>query len=101
MRQSGSLARLVLRIEAREHIAGALVDEMDGAQVPFGMATKSIEPYIENAIDRFIADPPDTDFKRGYFEALIVIYRDAMGRNDERLNAALRSRVPLPPVLGT
>jgi hypothetical protein len=64
------------------------------------MATKTIETYIEDAIDRFISDPPDTDFKRGYFEALIVIYRDAMGRNDERLNAALRSRVPLPPMPG-
>ena len=64
------------------------------------MATKTTETYIEDAIDRFISDPPDTDFKRGYFEALIAIYRDGMGRNDERLNAALRSRVPLPPMPG-
>ena len=43
------------------------------------MATKTIETYVEDAIDRFISDPPDTDFKRGYFEALIAIYRTAWG----------------------
>ena len=64
------------------------------------MATKTIETYVEDAIDRFISDPPDTDFKRGYFEALIAIYRDGMGRNDERLHSALRSQVPLPPITG-
>lgn len=56
--------------------------------------------FIENAIDRIIAGPPDTDFQRGYFQALIDIYRDGLGRNDARLNAALRSRVPLPPMTG-
>ena len=47
-------------------------------------------------IDRFLADPPGSDFQRGYFDALIVIYREAMGRNDERLDAALKLRVPRP-----
>jgi hypothetical protein len=36
---------------------------------------KTIERYIERAIDRFLTDPPDSDFQRGYFDALIVIYR--------------------------
>jgi hypothetical protein len=62
---------------------------------------QKVASYIEKAIDRIIAGPPNTDFQRGYFQALIDIYRDAMGRNDERLNAALRSRVPLPPMTGT
>jgi hypothetical protein len=57
---------------------------------------KTIERYIERAIDRFLADPPDSDFQRGYFEALLVIYREAMGRKDERLDAALKMKVPLP-----
>jgi len=57
---------------------------------------KTIERYIERAIDRFLTDPPDSDFQRGYFDALIVIYREAMGRNDERLDAALKLRIPRP-----
>jgi hypothetical protein len=57
---------------------------------------KTIERHIERAIDRFLADPPGSDFQRGYFDALIVIYREAMGRNDERLDAALKLRVPRP-----
>ena len=34
--------------------------------------------------------------KRGYFDALIVIYRDVMRRKDNRLDAALKLRVPRP-----
>jgi hypothetical protein len=57
---------------------------------------KTIERYIERAIDHFLAAPPGTDFQRGYYDALITIYRDAMGRKDERLDAALKLRVPRP-----
>jgi hypothetical protein len=56
----------------------------------------SVEKHIEREIDRILADPPNSDFQRGYFDALIVIYRDVMGRKDNRLDAALKLRVPRP-----
>ncbi len=40
--------------------------------------------YIEKAIRGFIADPPDTDYQRGYLAALLVVYREAMD-GDESL----------------
>ena len=56
----------------------------------------NVEKYIEREIDRILADPPNSDFRRGYFDALIIIYRDVMERKDNRLDAALKLRVPRP-----
>ena len=56
----------------------------------------NVEKHIEREIDRILADPPNSDFQRGYFDALIVIYRDVMERKDTRLDAALKLRVPRP-----
>jgi len=56
----------------------------------------TVEKHIEREIDRILADPPNSDFQRGYFDALIVIYRDVMERKDNRLDAALKLRVPRP-----
>ena len=36
--QAAGVLRLVLRIEPREHVAGALIDEMDEAEIPAGVA---------------------------------------------------------------
>ena len=33
----------------------------------------NVEKHIEREIDRILADPPNSDFQRGYFDALIVI----------------------------
>jgi len=60
----------------------------------------TVEKHIEREIDRILADPPNSDFQRGYFDALIVIYRDVMERKDNRLDAALKLRVPRPLPLG-
>jgi hypothetical protein len=56
----------------------------------------NVEKHIEREIDRILVDPPNSDFQRGYFDALIVIYRDVMERKDNRLDAALKLRVPRP-----
>ena len=36
--QAAGILRLVLRIEPGEHVAGALVDEVDEAEIPAGVA---------------------------------------------------------------
>lgn len=38
---------------------------------------ESAERYIEQAIAAFVRDPPDSDFQRGYLEALLVVQREA------------------------
>ena len=43
------------------------------------MATKTIETYVEDAIDRFISDPPDTDFKRAILKLLLPSIGTAWG----------------------
>jgi hypothetical protein len=36
--------------------------------------------YLDKALHSFIVDPPDTDFQRGYQEALRETYRVLLGR---------------------
>jgi hypothetical protein len=51
--------------------------------------TARIRPYIERAIDGFLADPPDSDFQRGYLAGLLNIYREGLNRpEDTRIIAA-------------
>jgi hypothetical protein len=48
------------------------------------------ERYIDSAIDGFFNDPPDSNFQAGFLSALIVVKREALGRSDDKLNAAER-----------
>lgn len=59
------------------------VIDFDGAKVA---------PYILAAIDGFLNDPPDSEFQRGFLAALLVTYREGIGRgaSDARLMAADR-----------
>lgn len=50
---------------------------------------KSAERYIQQAIEAFVRDPPDSDFQRGYLEALLVVKREAF------INP--QARMPCPP----
>lgn len=34
--------------------------------------------YVEEAIEGFVKDPPDTAFQRGYLEALLVVWEEAL-----------------------
>jgi hypothetical protein len=47
-------------------------------------------PLLMQAINGFSADPPDTEFQRGYLAALIWAYREGLGRGegDARLELA-------------
>lgn len=49
-----------------------------------------VAPFIVRAIEGFLADPPDSDYQRGYLAALVNIYREGMGRGetDARVIAA-------------
>ena len=51
---------------------------------------KRIEPFIMRAIEGFLSDPPDSEFQRGYLAALVVSYKEGLGRgtSDARLEAA-------------
>jgi hypothetical protein len=44
------------------------------------MESKALQ-YVCEAIEGFIADPPDNDFLRGYLRALEVIYVEAFEQN--------------------
>lgn len=43
--------------------------------------------YIARALGGFLNDPPDSDFQRGFLSALLVIYREGLGKGegDDRL----------------
>lgn len=53
---------------------------------------RRVEPFVMKAIEGFLNDPPDSDYQRGYAAALIVIYREGLGRgaSDARVEAAER-----------
>lgn len=38
--------------------------------------TKEIQEYIEQAIEAFKADPPDSAFQNGYLAALLALYKE-------------------------
>jgi hypothetical protein len=38
---------------------------------------KAAQRYLKQAIAQFAADPPDTDFQRGYLEALLTVQHEA------------------------
>ncbi|MBX9910832.1 MAG: hypothetical protein K2Z25_19270 [Beijerinckiaceae bacterium] len=44
--------------------------------------------YIEAAIRGFLADPPDTDYQRGYLAALVVVYGEAMDGDADLIRRA-------------
>lgn len=40
---------------------------------------KTAEQHMREALGRFISDPPETDFQRGFVEGLKVFAKEAMG----------------------
>lgn len=62
---------------------------------------EQLESYIERSIDAFFIDLPDSDYQRGYLAALVNIYREVMGRDDERLAAALKLIARIGDVAGS
>src|SRR5208283_5649764 len=81
--QAAGVLRLVLRIEARQHIAAALVDEVDGAQVPLGVAhLDAVEMAI--AVRQLEASTVDDDAA----VALLLRARDAAGEGEAERDAA-------------
>jgi hypothetical protein len=49
-------------------------------------------PFLIRQIELFLIDPPDSDFQCGYLAALIIVYREGLGREapDGLLQAAER-----------
>lgn len=47
--------------------------------------------YLDLCIDGFINDPPDSDFQAGFLGAVVVIYREVLGKTkDARLDLCER-----------
>lgn len=47
--------------------------------------------YIEQAVESFLKDPPDSDYQRGYLAALLTVWEEAIGsKGDARHEAAYR-----------
>jgi hypothetical protein len=44
--------------------------------------------YIERAFAGFLIDPADTDYQRGYLDALLTLYQEGLGQgqHDDRLS---------------
>ena len=81
--QAAGVLRPVLRIEARQHIAGALVDEVDGAQVPLGVAHLDTGE-MAIAVRQLEASAVDDDAA----VALLLRPRDAAGEGEAERDAA-------------
>ncbi|HWT12277.1 MAG TPA: hypothetical protein VN231_05960 [Allosphingosinicella sp.] len=63
-----------------------------------------IADFVRAALETFRADPPDSEYQQGYLAAMLVTWRDGLGRGgrDKSLNglAAMTARVlPIPMVL--
>lgn len=43
--------------------------------------------YLERAMFGFLGDPADSDYQRGFLAALLVVYREGLGKGatDDRL----------------
>ena len=44
--------------------------------------------YIEQAFHGFLTDNPDSDYQRGFLAALLVVYREGLGKDrpdDDRM----------------
>lgn len=43
--------------------------------------------YLEQAMFGFLGDPADSDYQRGFLAALLVVYREGVGKgaSDDRL----------------
>ena len=45
--------------------------------------------YIERAFAGFLNDPPDSDYQRGFLAALLVLYREGLGKGEGDARLAL------------
>lgn len=60
---------------------------------------RRITPYIIQAVELFLLDPPDCEFQRGYLAAILNVWIEGVGRNvhDARIVAAQKLlRLDLP-----
>lgn len=48
-----------------------------------------IAPYLVNALEGFINDPPDSPFQRGYLAALIAVYKEGLGKGTDDIRLAV------------
>lgn len=49
--------------------------------------TEKAARYLEQAFSLYLDDPADSDFQRGYLDAMLTIYRECLGKGltDSRL----------------
>jgi hypothetical protein len=46
------------------------------------MSDSAAARYVQEAIESFVKDPPDSAFQRGYLSALLVIWKEAFDRTE-------------------
>lgn len=49
---------------------------------------RRVASYLRDALAGFVGDPPDTEFQRGYLAAMLDVYKEAIGRDDDVYRAA-------------
>lgn len=42
--------------------------------------TEKASRYVSQALWGFMNDPPDSDYQRGFLAALLVVYREGLGK---------------------
>lgn len=89
----GQLAETLARVWNEFEVVSVVQENKDDLYLN-AMDGKQIASSIIRQIDELIADPPHTDFQRGYLEALVALYREGLGLNrgqtDARIEAAER-----------
>jgi hypothetical protein len=53
-----------------------------------GFDAFKVRKYLTEATDGFFNDPPGDRYQQGFLAALVVVMREAIGRDDDRLKAA-------------
>lgn len=51
------------------------------------MTSPAVEAYVSDALNGFAADPPDSDYQRGFLSAMLAVWNEGLGKGegDERL----------------
>lgn len=49
--------------------------------------SKQVERYLNETMAGFLADPVESEYQSGFLSAILVVYREALGRDvdDDRL----------------
>lgn len=42
-----------------------------------------VRNYLDQSINGFMNDPPDTDYQRGFLAAVLIVWKEALNKGDD------------------